>query len=88
MLSVDQWDALHDIYRELNVGSDNFVFDADLRIRLVSMFLDKTGVHMSETFLVAALISRRKEGMLRPLGADLDDDIRDIGFGDIDLIAS
>lgn len=87
-LTPEQWEVLDDLYRELNVGSDNFVFDEALADRLVEMFFERTGVHIPAILLVAALIARRKDGFLGRLDPnDPGGEDRDLGFGDIDEVA-
>lgn len=82
VLTPEQWEALEEIYRAINIGSDNYLFDADLRKQLVQQFLEQTGVHVPDTTLVAALIARRKDGFLSHI-CPIDED-RDLGFRDID----
>lgn len=87
VLTPEQWEALTEAYRELNVASDNFVFDAELRRQLELRFVELTGEHVSATVLVAALITLRKEGFLGRLAPDdPGGEERDIGFGDIDQV--
>lgn len=88
VLTKEQWETLAKIYREINVGSDNFVFDVKLSKRLVELFLESTGEHVPATTLVAALIARRKDGFLGHIDhSGLSSKDGDIGFGDIDQVA-
>ena len=83
LLTDDQWKELDRIYEELNVASDNYLFDRDLRAEIVRRFVASTGEHVPELVLVAAMVARRKSGKLpclEPGGAD------DIGFGDLDEV--
>lgn len=78
ILTEEQWEVLDAIYVEMGVGSDNFVFDPELKRRLVREFLRRTRVHVPATKLIAALIARRKGGFLAR--------IDDLGFRDIDQV--
>jgi len=88
MLSSEQLEVLDQVYQDLRVASDNFVFDRDLAKDLAREFAERTGEGFSATALVAALIARRKDGFLGRLGPDGGPgEERDIGFGDIDQVA-
>ncbi len=78
ILTGEQWEVLDAIYVEMGVGSDNFVFDPDLKRGLVREFLRRTRVHVPATKLIAALVARRKGGFLAR--------INDMGFRDIDQV--
>ena len=76
MLTDEQWAALQSIYIEIGTGSDNFVFDTDLKRQLVREFQRRTGDHVPATKLISALIAGRKGGFLVR--------IDDLGFRDFD----
>lgn len=81
ILTEEQWIVLDAIYLDLGVGSDNFVFDPDLKRQLVDEFLRRTRDHIPATKLVAALVARRKGGFLSRISEG------DVGFRDIDEVA-
>lgn len=84
-LTPEQWELVDAIYVEMAVASDNFLFDRDLRRELLRRFVAKTGVHVPELLFTAALVARRKGGLLPKTETGGTDG--DIGFGDINEVA-
>ncbi|USN99237.1 MAG: hypothetical protein H6810_00725 [Phycisphaeraceae bacterium] len=87
LLSVEEWALIDTVYREGGVASDNFAFDLDTLDRIEGALLREFGHTVSRSLLCAAIIERRKSGLLprtdRPMSDDPD---KGIGFSDIDDI--
>jgi len=64
LLTADEWDILDEIYLDMNVGSDNYAFDAELRREFARRFSASAGRFVPARTLSAALERRRKEGSL------------------------
>lgn len=85
-LTNEQWEAMGQIYQQINVGSDNYMYDAALVKEFRRRFYAIADIDIGELELIAGLIARRKRGLLptlhRPQGRK-----RPRPFGDIDAIS-
>lgn len=82
LLTADEWKILDEIYLDMNVGSDNYAYNVELRRELAHRFSDSAGRFVPERTLCAALERRRKEGSLPRLT-----DKPEKPFGDINAVA-
>ena len=64
LFSVEQWAILDDIYKELGIGADNFLFDSGQRDEMFRRFVARTDVQISPLLFSAAIVARRKAGNL------------------------
>lgn len=78
-LSAGQIETLRQIYLELDVPSDEFLFRVELTRKIENRFTGLTGVRVAGYTLVAAIVAKRKRGLWVK--------IRDEGFGDIGQLA-
>lgn len=85
ILTPQQWEVVNALYVEMGVASDNFLFDRDLRRELLKRFVARTGAHVPELLFTAALVARRKGGLLPK--TETGEGEGDIGFGDINEVA-
>jgi hypothetical protein len=74
-----QIETLRQIYLELDVPSDEFLFRVELTRAIENRFRGLTGVRIAGYTLVAAIVAKRKRGLWVR--------IRDEGFGDIGQLA-
>ena len=81
-LSEGQFKILDLIYEDFQVASDNYALDAELARRLQDEFARRTGRIVPPMILAAAMIRRRKDGVLATLRPKAQDS--DLGFRDID----
>lgn len=84
LLAPEQWEIVNEIYVEMNLGADNYLVDAAARTDLLKRLAARTGEHVSDLVFVAALIARRKGGLLPKTGTGADR--TDIGFQDLDEV--
>lgn len=82
LLTAEEWKILDEIYLDMNVGSDNYAYNVELRRELARRFSASAGRFLPERTLCAALERRRKEGSLPRLT-----DKPEKPFGDIDAVA-
>lgn len=82
LLTVEEWKILDEIYLDMNVGSDNYAYNVELRRELARRFSASAGRFLPARTLCAALERRRKEGSLPRLT-----DKPEKPFGDIDAVA-
>lgn len=78
-LTSAQMETLRQIYLELDIPSDEFLFRVDLTRKIESRFRGLTGVGIPGYTLVAVIVAKRKRGLWVR--------IRDVGFGDIAELA-
>lgn len=83
-LSTDDCNELGQIYVNLQIGSDNLLFQVDVSERIAKEFARRTGKIVPPMILAGAVITRRKNGDLPTLRPKSNDDSLD--FGDIDEI--
>ena len=81
LLTVDEWGFLRAIYRDMNTGSDNFAFYADLRSELESRFALKAGRLIPGQALCAVIEAKRKRGLWETITTEEE------RFSDIDEVA-
>ncbi len=74
-----QMEILRQIYLELDVPSDEFLFKVDLTREIENRFRGLSGVRIPGYTLVAAIVAKRKRGLWVK--------IREEGFGDIAQLA-
>jgi hypothetical protein len=74
------------IYEDFQVASDNYALDAELASRLRDEFARRTKRLVPPMILAAAMIRRRKDGVLATLRPK--DEQNDLGFRDIDQVAN
>ena len=82
LMAAEEWKILDEIYLDMNVGSDNYAYNVELRRELARRFSASAGRLLPARTLCAALERRRKEGSLPRLS-----DKPEIPFGDIDAVA-
>ena len=82
LMTAEEWKILDEIYLDINVGSDNYAYNGDLRRELARRFSASAGRFLPARTLCAALERRRKEGTLPRLT-----DKPEKPFGDIDAVA-
>ena len=91
VLTVDHWSHLEAVYEDQcvssDLGSDNIDYDEALAASFSRAFASRTGLIFPGRYLLALLMQKRKRGNLPKLRVDRDR-LPDIGFGDIDEIAS
>ena len=78
-LTPSQMETLRQIYLELDIPSDEFLFQTDLTRRIENRFRGLTGTRVPGYTLVAVIVAKRKRGLWVK--------IRDEGFGDIGQLA-
>lgn len=83
LLREKEWKIVADIYLTFDEGSDNMLYDTELRTRFLLEFANRTGRHLPPLLFTAALVARRKDGKLPTLNTK----DGDLGFGDMDEIA-
>ncbi len=82
LLTAEEWKILDEIYLDMNVGSDNYAYNVELRRELARRFSASACRLLPARTLCAALERRRKEGSLPRLT-----DKPAKPFGDIDAVA-
>lgn len=82
LMTAEKWKILDEIYLDINVGSDNYAYNVELRRELARRFSISAGRLLPARKLCAALERRRKEGSLPRLS-----DKPEKPFGDIDAVA-
>lgn len=82
LMTADEWKILDEIYLDMNVGSDNYAYNDELRRELARRFSASAGRFLPARILCAALERRRKEGSLPRLT-----DKPEKPFDDIDAVA-
>ncbi len=82
LLTADEWKILDEIYLDMNVGSDNYAYNVELRSELARRFSVSASCFVPARTLCAGLERRRKEGLLPRLT-----DKPEKAFGDIDTVA-
>ena len=82
VMTTEEWKILDEIYLDMNVGSDNYAYNVELRSELARRFSASAGRFLTARTLCAALERRRKEGSLPRLS-----DKPEKPFGDIDAVA-
>jgi len=82
LMTAEEWKILDEIYLDMNVGSDNYAYNVELRRELARRFSVSAGRFLPARTLCAALERRRKEGSLPRLT-----DKPEKPFGDIDAVA-
>jgi hypothetical protein len=78
-LTAAQTETLRQVYLELDIPSDEFLFRVELTRKIESRFRGLTGVRIPGYTLVAVIVAKRKRGLWVR--------IRDEGFGDIAALA-
>lgn len=86
VLSKEQWEVVDELYVEIGISADALLVDASARTAFLKRLAAKTGEHISDLLFVAALVARRKGGMLPKTGGGPDGGGDDIGFRDIDKV--
>jgi hypothetical protein len=91
VLTASQWVALREVYASTclaqGVGSDSISHDEELAKQIADEFAKCTGLIRDPRYLLALLMQKRKQKQLKRL-RDEKPRRPDIGFGDIDEIAS
>lgn len=82
VLSVKEWTLLRQAYSELDTGSDNYAFDAQLRAELEKRFARNAKRIVPSIILCAAIEAKRKRGLWVKIGGE------DEPFADMDAVAS
>ena len=82
LMTAEEWKILDEIYLDMNVGSDNYAYNVELRRELARRFSASAGRFLPARTLCAALERRRKEGSLPRLP-----DKPEKPFGDMDSVA-
>lgn len=82
ILTSDEWNILEQIYLDINKGSDNYAYNAELRSELSHKFAVATGRVVAERTLCAVLETKRKEGSLPKIS-----NRPAIPFADMDSVA-
>jgi hypothetical protein len=75
----EQWAVVDELYLQHDVAADRLLVDETSRAELVTKFVARTGVHVPELLFMAALVARRKDGLLPKLE-------KDVGFNDFDAV--
>lgn len=86
VLSKAHWAIVNQLYVEIGISADSLLVDAAARQDFLKRFVARTGEHVPDLLFVAAIVARRKGGLLPKTsraGAEGDEDI---GFGDIDMV--
>lgn len=86
VLSDEHWAVVDELYIEIGISADALLVDAAARSDFLTRFVARTGEHIPDLFFVAALVARRKGGMLPKTGRGHDEGGEDIGFRDIDMV--
>lgn len=86
VLSEEQWAIVDQMYAEKDVSADSLLVDATARKEFLLEFVARSGEHVPDLLFVAAIIARRKGGLLPKTGSAGSEDGADIGFGDIDMV--
>jgi hypothetical protein len=81
-LTSDDWQILEQIYLDMNKGSDNYAFNADLRSELSRRFAVATGRVVDSRTLCVMLEIKRKDGSLPRLTEEPPEP-----FADMDSVA-
>lgn len=84
ILKPKEWQAVDAIYLEMRIAADNFLIDRELRREFHGRFVARTGAHVPELLLTAAVIARRKGGFLPKIDTGEGGD--DVGFRDIEAV--
>ena len=82
--SEDQFKTFDLIYEDFQIASDNYALDAEVARRLQDEFARRTGRIVPPMILAAAMIRRRKDGVLATLRPKAQEN--DLGFTDIDQV--
>ncbi|MBW8017989.1 MAG: hypothetical protein FVQ82_17605 [Planctomycetes bacterium] len=77
LLTSDQLFTLKQIYLDLDIFSDEFLFEPELKQKLEERFAGLTGTHIPGYKLVAAIVAKRKRGEWLRISED---------FGDIEMV--
>ena len=80
-----EWEFLVAWLQQRRVTADQLATDSDLAGELAQNFSHHTGRAWAPNVIVAALIARRKRGLLPALPPPTPDD-GDVGFADIDMV--
>lgn len=86
-LTSDQWEAFDRVYVEMNVASDNFMFDAKLAKEFRKRLYAIARFDLGELELVGGLLARRKAGLLPTLTNPQKRKSRRGFFNDIDSVS-
>lgn len=86
VLSAEQWEVVDELYVEIGVSADALLVDGSERSEFLRRLAAKTGEQIPDLLFVAALVARRKGGLLPKTGRGPDGGGDDIGFRDIDMV--
>ena len=86
VLSEEHWAIVDQLYVELGISADSLLVDAAARQDFLTRFVARTGEHVPDLLFVAAIVARRKGGLLPKTGRAGSEGGEDIGFGDIDMV--
>jgi len=85
LLSPEQWEVVDELYVEFGVSADSLLIDREARTELLNRFMSRTGEHIPDLLFVAAIVARRKGGLL-PKSGDNRTGEGNLGFGDINQV--